>query len=60
VEITKASFPCGICFMTSADAFLLGSLYFLQDGEDTFVIDDILLYVGFRIVEAITNQFIHS
>jgi hypothetical protein len=59
VDISKASFPSGILLMTSARSFFLGSLYFLQDCGDTFVVDDILLYIGFGIAETIANQFVH-
>jgi len=59
VDIPKASFPSGILLMTTADAFLLRSLYVFQDGGAAVVLDDILFYVGFGIAEAITNQFIH-
>jgi hypothetical protein len=56
VDIPKASFPCGILFMTSARSFFLGSLYFFQDGGKTSVVDDILLYIGFTIVETIKTS----
>jgi hypothetical protein len=45
--------------MTSAGTFLLGSLYYLKDSGKTVVVDDILLYIGLGIVEAIANQFSH-
>ncbi len=59
VDIPKASFPSGICFMTSGGAFLLGSLYFLKYGRLTIVVLYILLNISIGISEAITDKTTH-